>query len=172
VFFLTFIRKLYKVLSSAASPSAVAFAVAFGVVAGCVPLMSGLALFLVLLVLVLRVNAAAALFAWVLTRLLVVGTLVGTFESVGETLLENEALKGFWTWLLNLPVVAWFGLEHYVIVGGAVVGVLLGAALFFPIRLLVILYRRYAHEKVSESKFFRWLTKFWVVRILRFVFVG
>lgn len=172
MFFLTFIRKLYKVLSSEAAPSAVAFAVAFGVVAGCVPLMSGLALFLLLLAVVLRVNTAAALFAWVLTRLLVVTAFTGVFESVGEALLGSEPLKGLWTWLLNLPVVAWFGLERYVIFGGAVVGVLIGAALFFPVRGLVIAYRRHAHEKVSESKFFRWLTSFWVVKLLRFVFVG
>jgi len=172
MFFLTFIRKLYKVLSSDVSPSAVAFAVAFGVVAGCVPVKSGLALFLLLLIVVLRVNTATALFAWVLTRLVVVAAFAGSFESVGETLLESESLKGFWTWLLNLPVVAWFGLERYAILGGAVVGALIGAILFFPVRLLVKAYRRYAHEKVSENKFFRWLTKFWVVRLLRFVFVG
>jgi len=172
MFLLTFIRKLYKVLSSDASPSAIALAVAFGVVAGCVPIVSGLALFMALLVLVFRVNVAAALFAWALTRLFALSLLAGTFEGMGESLLETEALKGFWTWFLNLPGVAWLGLERYAVLGGAVVGVLCGAVLFVPVRLFVVGYRSYAHEKVSQNRFFKWLTNFCVVKILRFIFVG
>jgi hypothetical protein len=69
MFLLAFIRKLYKTLSADASPAAIAFAVAFGVVAGCVPVVSGLALFMLLLCLVFRVQLSAALLAWGLTRL-------------------------------------------------------------------------------------------------------
>lgn len=172
MFFLTLTRKLYKVLSSDSSPSAVAFAVAFGILAGCVPVTSGLTLFLLLCILVFRVHVAAALLAWGLTRLLSTLVLARLFEGVGEALLEPEALHGFWTWFVNLPVVAWFGLTQYAILGGAVVGVVLGAALFVPIRMTVISYRKWLHERVSSNRFFRWLTNFWVVKLLRFVFVG
>lgn len=172
MFLLTLIRKLYKVLSSDASPSAIAFAVAFGIVAGCVPVSSGLAVFMLLLTLVFRVQISAALLAWGLTRLLAVALLAPSFESLGESLLERPALEGFWTFALNLPVVAWFGLHRYAILGGAVVGVLLGAALFLPLRMAVVSYRRWLHDKVSQNKFFRWLTSFWFVKLLKFVFVG
>ena len=172
MFILAFIRKLYKVLSSDSSPSAVAAAVGFGIIAGCVPIFSGLALFMLLLVLVFRVQIAAALFAWALTRLAAKALLASTFEAMGENLLDSEALHGFWTWLLNLPVVAWFGLDRYAILGGAVVGLCLAAVLFVPLRLTIIGYRRFAHEKVSQNKFFRWLTNFWMVKVLRFIFTG
>lgn len=172
MFILTFIRKLYKALSSDASPSAIAFAVAFGAIAGCVPVRSGLFFFLLGLILVFKVQVSTALFTWALTRLACVAGLARAFEGVGERLLEAGALKGFWTWFLNLPVVAWFGLDHLAILGGAVVGLAVGALCFVPVRMLVIGYRRFAHEKVSQSKFFRWLMSFWVVKILRFVFVG
>jgi uncharacterized protein (TIGR03546 family) len=172
MFILTFIRKLYKVLSSDSSPAAVAAAVGFGVIAGCVPVASGLALFMLTLILVFRVQTAAALFAWALTRLASKAFLASSFEAVGEKLLDSTALHGFWTWLLNLPVVAWFGLDRYAILGGAVVGLCLAAALFVPIRLFIIGYRRFAHEKVSQNKFFRWFTNFWVVKLLRYVFTG
>jgi uncharacterized protein (TIGR03546 family) len=172
MFLLTFIRKLYKALSSSASPSAVAFAVAFGLIAGCVPVLSNLFFFMLLLTLVFRVQISTMILSWALTRLACMAGLARLFEPMGEKLLEAEALKGFWTWLLNLPVVAWLGLERYAILGGAVVGLVIGAALFVPIRMLVIAYRRFAHEKVSSNKFFRWLTNFWVVKLLRFVFVG
>jgi uncharacterized protein (TIGR03546 family) len=172
MFILTFIRKLYKALSSDASPTAIAAAAAFGIVAGCVPASSGLFLFMLLLTLVFRVQISTALFVWALTRLACVVGLARAFEGVGETLLEAEALKGFWTWFLNLPVVAWFGLHRLAILGGAVVGLIVGAFAFVPIRMLVTGYRRFAHEKVSQNRFFRWLTNFWVVKALRFVFVG
>ena len=172
MFLLTLIRKLYKVLSSDSSPSAIAFAVAFGIVAGCVPVKSGLALFMLLLVLVFRVQIAAALVVWGLTRLISKFLLARVFERVGESLLDPEGLHGFWTWFVNLPVVAWFGLDRYAILGGAVVGLALGAALFFPVRMGVASYRRFLHEKVSSNRFFRWLTNFWFVKILRFVFLG
>jgi len=172
MFILTFIRKLYKVLSSDSSPSAIAAAVGFGVIAGCVPIVSGLALFMLLLVLVFRVQIASALFAWALTRIAAKAFLAASFESMGEKLLESAALHGFWPWLLNLPVVAWFGLDRYAILGGAVVGVCLAVVLFVPVRLFILGYRRFAHEKVSQNKFFRWLTNFWVVKVLRYVFTG
>jgi uncharacterized protein (TIGR03546 family) len=172
VFLLTFIRKLYKVLSSDSSPSAIAVAVAFGVLAGCVPVTCGLSLFMLLLVLVFRVQIAAALFAWGVTRLLSKLLLARIFEGVGESLLGTEGLRGFWTWFLNQPVVAWFGLDKYAILGGAVVGLILGAALVIPVRLAVISYRRWLHEKVSSNRFFRWLTSFWFVKVLKFIFVG
>jgi hypothetical protein len=53
-----------------------------------------------------------------------------------------------------------------------VTGVVAGAILFVPVRLLIISYRCFVHEKVSKNKFFRWLTNFWLVKALRFVFVG
>jgi len=172
MFILAFIRKLYKVLSADSSPSAIAFAVAFGIVAGCVPVFSGLTLFLLLLTLVFRVQIASALLAWGLTRLACVAGLTRGFESIGESLLDNESLHGFWTWVCNARVFGWFSLDRYAVLGGAVTGLVLGAALFLPVRWAVIGYRRFAHEKVSQNKFFRWLMNFWVVKILRFVFVG
>jgi uncharacterized protein (TIGR03546 family) len=172
MFVLTLTRKLYKVLSSDSSPSAIAFAVAFGVLAGSVPLTSGLTLCMLLAVLVLRVQISSALLAWGLMRLLSKWILAPLYYSLGKALLDAELLHGFWTWLLNLPVVAWFGFHQYAVLGGAVAGLVLGIALFYPLRMGVISYRRWLHEKVSSNRFFRWLTNFWIVKLLRFVFVG
>ena len=172
MFLLTFIRKLYKVLSSDGSPSAIAFAVAFGVVAGCVPIRSGLALFMLLLTLVFRVQIASALLAWGLTRLACIAGLARLFESMGERLLDDESLHGFWKLVCNAPVLAWFGLDRYAILGGAITGLCVGAALFLPVRMFILAYRKFAHEKLSQNKFFKWLMNFFVVKILRFIFIG
>lgn len=172
MFLLSFIRGLYKALSADASPAAIAFGVAFGVTAGCVPITSRLGLFLICLILIVRVQVSAALFAWSLARLFSLAGVASLFNPVGASLLRSDSLAPFWTWALNLPIVAWLQLEHDAIFGGLVIGGVLGAALFMPIRLLVVCYRRWMADKLSESKFFQWLVNFWVLKALRFVFVG
>jgi uncharacterized protein (TIGR03546 family) len=168
---LVWIRKIYKALSADASPSAIAFALAFGLTLGFVPLTSGVGLCLLLALLIFRVQLSMGLLAWAAGGLLRLG-LSGLFFSVGDALLEAEPLRGFWTWFLNLPVVYWLKLDYPAILGGAVTGVVLGAALFVPVRLLVLAYRKWAHDRLSQNKFFRWATNLWLIRLLRFVFIG
>jgi uncharacterized protein (TIGR03546 family) len=169
---LIWIRKLYKALSADASPEAIAFAVLFGLTLGFLPLKSGLALFLIASMLVFRVQISMALIALAIGKLIALAGAAKLFVPVGYGLFEAESLKGFWTWFVNLPVIAWFDLHVYAILGGAVLGLALGIILFFPIRWLVIEYRRYVHEKVSKNKFFKWLTNFWLIKALRFFFIG
>lgn len=169
---LTWIRKLYKVLSADASPSAIAFAIAFGLTVGLLPLSSGLAILLILSILVIRIQLSSALAAFGIAKLLYhVGVEVFTYR-VGETLLEAEGLRGFWTWACNFPVLAWLDLNWPLVVGGAAVGIVLGAILVWPVRQLVIGYRRFVHDRVSQNRFFRWLTGFWLTKVLRFIFIG
>ena len=169
---LTYIRKIYKALSADASPAAIALAALLGLTAGCVPLRSGFTLFVLLVILFFRVQITTAILFWAVGRIVTLAGMASLFADFGGLLLETEALKGFWTWFLNLPGVAWFGFGNYAILGGAVCGFVLGAALFVPIRLLVIAYRRWVHDRVSKNRFFRWLTNFWVTKLVKFVFVG
>lgn len=164
------IRSLYKVLSADASPNAIAFAAAFGILGGFLPFSAGLAVLLIALILVIRVQVSTAIAVWLLASLLRIG-LAPLFFDIGWALLEKESLHGFWTSALNLPVVAWLDLDRYAVLGGAVAGLVLGAALFLPMRWTVIAYRRWAHERLSQNRFFRWLTNLWLARLVRFVFV-
>lgn len=172
MFLLSLIRRLYKVLSADASPWAIALAVSLGVFAGCVPPRCGLSVLVALLVVVFRVQISAAIFSWGLVRLVTAAFLARSFETLGESLLEAESLRGFWTWFLNLPVIAWLGLERYAILGGAVVGLAAGLAMLLPVRLTVIAYRRWLHDRLAKNKVFRWVTNLWLVRALRFLLVG
>lgn len=168
---LAWIRKLYKILSADASPEAIAFAVAFGLTLGFVPLSSGIGLLLLLSVAVLRVQVSTAIAFWAVGRLLrALPFVVAFFDSIGDWLLFPES--AFWVWFLNLPIAPWLGFDCPAVLGGAVGGVLLGAALFVPVRLLIISYRRWLHDRVSGNRFFRWLTSFWLVKGLRFIFLG
>jgi len=170
MFLLVWTRKFYKILSSDASPEAIAFAVLFGLTAGFVPLSSGIGLVLVLLVVIFRVQVSTAIASCIVGVLIRAAGAVALFDSMGRALHNPES--GFLNWLLDIPGVEWLDLRIPAVVGGLVAGVVLGGILFVPVRLVVIAYRRWAHEKVSKNKFFRWLTNFWVVKALRFLFVG
>ncbi len=172
MFILIWIRKIYKVISADASPSAIAFGVLFGLILGCLKITSGLAFLLMASALVFRVQISSALLALAVGKGLSAIGLSALFVPVGARILEPAALHPFWTWFLNLPVVAWLDLYVEGVTGGAAVGLVLGLALFIPIRQLILAYRRFLHEKLSTNKFFRWATNFWLVKGLRFVFIG
>ncbi len=172
MFVLSFIRGLYRAFGVDASPTAIALGIAFGCVAGSVPLTSRAGILFVLLIAVVRVQARAAILAWGLMRLASLAGFSALFNAVGHSVLYAEGLRGFWVWFLNLPVVAWLELEREAILGGILLGGAVGALLFVPIRYSVIAYRRWAEDRLKQSKFFKWLVNFWVIRILRFVFVG
>jgi len=169
---LTWIRKIYKTLSADASPSAIAFGAAFGLTAGCVPLSSGAFLVLVAILLVLRVQISAGLLFFVLGRVATLGCGEAVFYPLGDALLYAEPLMGFWTWLLNAPGFAWSGFAYPAVLGGFVFGASVGAALFLPLCYLVIAYRRWAHDRLQKNRFFRWITGFWLTKILKWVLVG
>lgn len=171
---LIWIRRIYKVLSADASPSAIAFGVFFGTLLAMVPLTSGLGLLLIGSLLVVRVQISSALLALGVGKLLALAGLSFLFQPVGEALLEpnSEAVRSFWTWALNLPVVAWLDLHVVAVTGGAAVGLVLGLMLFWLVRKLVVGYRAFLHDRLSSNKFFRWLTSFWLVKGLRWIFLG
>jgi uncharacterized protein (TIGR03546 family) len=169
---LTWIRSIYKLLSSDSSPAAIAFGVAFGVLLGCVPLWSGLGMVLLAAMLVFRVQMSSALAAMALGKLMILCGVGTVFEYVGVVLLEPPPLRPLWTSLLNMPVVAWLDLDAVAVTGGAVVGVVVGGVLFWPIRQLVVGYRKFVHEQLSGNPFFQFMTNFWFIKALRFVFIG
>ncbi len=46
------------------------------------------------------------------------------------------------------------------------------AALFWPMRFLVIRYRQAVVERLSKSRTFRYITNLWLVRVLRWILIG
>jgi len=168
---LAWIRKIYKALSADGSPSAIAFGAAFGFTAGCVPVTSGAFLFMLLLLMIFRVQFSAGILCWAIARIITFAGGGYLFVGIGEALLYTESLQGFWTWLLNAPGFAWSGFRYQAVLGGFVFGALVGGLSFVPVRLTVIAYRKWAHEKLSNNRFFKWITNIWLVKLLKWGFV-
>ena len=166
------IRKLVKGLSGADSPNQIAFGIGLGLMLGLVPFGTGYGVFLFLLILALKVSFPFALVGWSVAALLRVSVLPGILVDIGYGVLWELPFHDFWRFFLNLPLVALMGLDRCSVMGGAVLGLALAAALFFPVRFFVVRYREVVVEKLSKSKAFKYFTNLWLIRILKWVLVG
>jgi uncharacterized protein (TIGR03546 family) len=169
---LAWIRRMYRILSADASPAAIAFGVAFGLVLGCIPLWSGIGFLFALVALVFRVQLSSAMMSMAIAKLLIAAGGGMAFVPLGQTVLEADALRPTWTTVLNWPIVAWLDLDRLGVTGGLCIGLACAVLAFWPVRQLVVSYRRWVHDKVSQNRFFQTITNFWFIKGLRFILVG
>ncbi|MFC1707699.1 hypothetical protein ACFL59_12930 [Planctomycetota bacterium] len=175
VFLLNITRGIYNAIAGSGNPNHVAVGVWLGLIAGLAPLGITEALTLLILFLLLITRAGFAVFLCTLGVVKPIMLAGGSriTEATGVLLLERiDALKPMWETVLNLPVVALFGLDRYEMLGGAMLGVLVGAALFFPIRKAVVTFRESIAPRLNNYRVVRWLRGFWLVRVLSYVFTG
>ncbi len=112
------LRKIGKLLRGKDTPCQLMAAAVLGSLLGFVPGFAqapGLVLCLIALLVVLSANIGLALLVVLPAHLLSLLLLPVSFD-VGRFLLEGGA-SGFFAALIDMPVVAWFGLEHYATVG-------------------------------------------------------
>jgi len=149
---LKLLAKMIKVLRSEAAPEQVAGGFILGMIPGLTPLGSLHNVLVLLLIILLRVNVAAALFALALFSALAY-LFDPLFHQIGYTLLvELPPLHGFWTALYNIPVLALGNLNNTVVLGS-----LISAIVFlWPVYVLskkgVIVYREKVDQKIQRWK--------------------
>ena len=157
MFVLKLLVKLVKVLNSETSAASLAAAVTLGMVLGLVPLFTLQAAVAVLVLLFFRVNIAAALLGMGLFKLAGLA-LGGTFHSIGAALLEKPSLFGFWTGVVNAPLLSFANLNHSVTLGATLAAVVLALPVFLLAKALVSQYR---------SRFNEWFTQLGFVSAFR-----
>ena len=122
------LRVLLQFFAAAGTPRQLALGFALGMVVGLVPKGNLTAVVLVTALLATRVNlgtgmVAAVVFSWV-------GMLADPLSHrIGLLFLTKQSLQPMWTYLYDLPVVPWTGLNNTVVLGS----LLLGAWLFYPV---------------------------------------
>ncbi len=143
------IAKFLKILNSETDPTQISLAFCFAMIAGLSPLLSLHNLFVVLLVLVLRVNLSAFLLGFVVFSGIAY-LLDPVFHQVGLTLLNAPALNGLWTGLYDQALWRIARFNNTLVMGSLV----LALALFLPLLLLSNrLIRQY------RARFLNWVLK-------------
>ena len=121
------LRSIGKVIRGKATPGQMMAACILGAMLGFIPGVSrapGLLAALLLVLLVTNASLPLALLTWPVAKLASWLLMPLSFQ-MGRVLLDGPT-QGLFKSLVNMPVVALFGLEHYVVAGGQVIGLLLG----------------------------------------------
>lgn len=152
MFVIQFFAKLLKILRSAASPGQIAGGFVLGMIIGLTPVMSLHNLIVLLLIVVLNVNMAMAIFSFgVFSAVAYLADPL--FHSFGYFLLADlTSMKGFYTTLYNIPVIALSRFNNTVVMGSLVSSLIL----LVPVYLLtikgVVFYRKNIDPQFQKWK--------------------
>ena len=154
MFFLGLLRSIISALNSEGRPGQVAAGLALGACLGLTPLMNLHNLVIVLLALLLDVSLAGFSLGW--TLFVPIGFLLDPlFDVIGTALLAAPSLRGFWTWVVNTPVVALANLNNSVVLGSLVFWIVGYVPIYLLARWAVIRYRATLYERLKRTKFFQ-----------------
>lgn len=128
----------------------------------------GLTALLWLLVILINANAFIGGLVFLGAKLLYWACLPLVFE-LGFWFLEGP-LQGFFAQMVNAPVLAWFGLEHYVVSGGLALGSLCGLLTgLVLVRAVQRVRRKFADLEEGSEAFQKYSARKWVKIVAWFV---
>lgn len=152
MFTIKFILSFIKSLNADASPRQIAGGMALGSILGITPAMSLHNLIVFVVILMIRVNFSAALFAWGAFALISY-ILDPLFNRIGYALLvQVPALQPLWTALYNTPAVPWTGFNNTLTLGSLVFALLFFWPLYFFLTWFVTVYRERIMSVVAKWK--------------------
>ncbi len=146
-----YVAKLLKALASEASPGQIAGGIILGMIIGLTPVSSLHNVFIVILILVLKVNIGMAILSF--TIFSGIAYLADPlFHSFGVWLLEMESMQQTWTNMYNNEWIALTNFYNTVVLGSFVTAILLCIPAFPLAKYGVVQYREHIHEKVQKLK--------------------
>lgn len=146
------LAKLFKILRSGESPNKIAAGFTLGMVIGLTPLLTLHNFILIVVIVILNVNLASALFAFAIFSGLAY-LLDPLFHSFGYYLLVDVPfLNSFWTALYSFPVIALSRYNNTVVTGSLALAVLLTIPVFPFTKYFVVYYRQYLDPKLQKLK--------------------
>lgn len=171
---LQYISKLIKILRSAASPSQIAGGFILGMLIGLSPsLLSLTNLFIVLIIIILNVNIATAIFAMAIFSGFAY-LLDPAFHSLGYALLVGASgLRSLWVTLYNAPLIPFTRFNNTVVMGSFIVALILLVPMFYLVKGFIIRYREKYEPRVKKWKWIKFLKSSQVYQLYeRLKFLG
>lgn len=166
-------RKIGKVLRGKATPLQLILACVLGAMIGFVPGFAqgaGLLIALILCLIMLNANLGIAAIVAGLAKLLSLVAMPISFQ-VGRVLLDGPTQPLFKS-MINTPVLALFGFEHYATTGGMALGLVFGIACAIVLVQVLQRFRRQMAKLEEGSERYQKITSKGSVKFLLFVFVG
>lgn len=148
---LTMIARLLKVLNSEAEPGQISLALCFAMIAGLTPFFSLHNLFILLIVLIIRVNISSFILGWMLFS--GIAYLIDPlFHLIGFKVLTAKPLETLWTALYNITFFRLEKLNNSVVMGSLLFSFILFIPAFVFLKLAIIKYRNNLFEWVQKSR--------------------
>jgi len=138
----------------------VALGVCLGMFLGFVPLNNVMALFLLLLFMVIRLNRLSTLLVLPFFKLLYVIFVSNLTDKIGEYLLvDAKYLTNFWNWFTSLPIIALLDFNNTLVCGGVVFSLILSPFVYFISRQLYTIYVEKFVRNFRQSKIMKAITR-------------
>jgi len=150
------IRFLFKALVIESTPTQMSYGLALGVLIGIVPKGNLLAIGLGFCIAATRVNLAITACAAV-TLTFASSWFDTTFDQVGQYVLTQPSMRGFWEAAYDTPMMPWTDFHNSIVMGSFVCGVLL----IWPVQRV----SRPVFQKYS-AKLSRHIRHWWITKIL------
>jgi uncharacterized protein (TIGR03546 family) len=115
-----------------------------------------LILILSILIIIFKTNILLALFIIIAVKLISY-FLLPLYFHIGQALLKSF-LQPIFKWLINAPLFAYAGLEHYAITGSQFAGFLIGLIIGFSVVYLKKQLKLQSHKRKADAQFFRYWT--------------
>ncbi|MCJ7618212.1 MAG: TIGR03546 family protein [Desulfobacterales bacterium] len=148
---LTIIARLLKVLNSETEPEQISLALCFAMIAGLTPLFSLHNLFILLLVLIIRVNLSSFILGWIFFS--GIAYLIDPlFHLIGFKALTAKPLEILWTSLYNITLFRLAKINNSVVIGSLLFSLILFIPTFILSKLAIIKYRTNVLEWVQKSR--------------------
>jgi uncharacterized protein (TIGR03546 family) len=150
--FLKILAKFIKVLRSGEDPRQIAGGCMLGMMLGLLTFKTLFAAPLLLILILVNVNLAAAIVGLFIFRL--IGYLADPLlHSLGYWVLADiPGLKGFWTALASMRIVPFTRFNNTLIMGGLIAAAVLAIPLFWGVKRLINGYREGYQERVQNWK--------------------
>lgn len=130
----------------------------------------GLILTLIFLVVILNANLAVFGLTLLGAKILSLPLMPVSF-GIGRLLLDGPT-SGLFEMMINAPILAWFGLEHYATTGGLVAGAAFGTGVGLAVLRGIRVFRARMAGVEEGSELYKKLTGMRSVRFLTWVFLG
>lgn len=152
---LKILSKFFKALRSNQSPKQLAWGFVLGMIIGLTPLANLHNLVVLFLIIIININAAMAIAAFILFSLFAY-LLDPLFHSLGYWLLVDlEGLRPLWLFVSTTPGLAWANLNNTVVLGSLVVALLLIVPMYFFTKWWVRQYREKIDARLQKWKVFQ-----------------